>query len=107
MQTRLKSLPLLMLLTLACPMMASAQDADPTLGRRIVQTECTRCHAIEPGASSNDPGAPNFTALARMPSVTDLSLRVFLQSSHRSMPNLVLSEPETTSIIAYLRGLAR
>ena len=107
MQAKLKSLPLIMLFGLAVPGIACAQDIDPTLGRRIVQAECTRCHAIEPGATGPDPGAPNFTSLARMPSVTDLSLRVFLQSSHRSMPNLVLSEQETSSIIAYLRGLAR
>jgi mono/diheme cytochrome c family protein len=107
MQAKLKVPSLILLCGLVFPSLASSQETDATVGRRIVQSECTRCHAIEPGATGHDPGAPNFTALSRMPSVTDLSLRVFLQSSHRSMPNLVLREDETSSIIAYLRGLAR
>ena len=107
MQPKLKFLPLILLVSLALPTLASSQESDTTMGRRIVQSECTRCHAVELGMTGPDPAAPNFTALARMPSVTDLSLRVFLQSSHRSMPNLVLREDETSSIIAYLRGLAR
>ncbi|MCW2573572.1 MAG: Cytochrome c class, partial [Frankiales bacterium] len=93
-------------LALVLPQIAAAQEAPPALGRRLVQADCIRCHATELGAKSNDPGAPNLAEVARMPSVTDLSLRVFLRSSHRSMPNVVLSEDEISSVIAYIRSMA-
>ena len=94
-------------LVMLFPAFAFAQDADPTLGRRLVQADCSRCHATETGTQSTDPGAPNMADLARMPSATDLSIRVFLRSSHRSMPDRVLSDDEISSVIAYIRSLAQ
>jgi mono/diheme cytochrome c family protein len=102
------SILVLLSITLALTMSsATAQDGNASNGERLVRASCIRCHAVEPGASSQDPGAPNLAAVARMPSATDLSLRVFLASSHRSMPNLVLDAGAVTDVIAYIRSLAR
>ena len=94
-------------LVMLLPLAVRAQDADPTLGRRLVQADCSRCHSTQTGVPSTDPGAPNMAEVARMSSATDLSLRVFLRSPHRSMPDRVLSDEEITSVIAYIRSLAR
>lgn len=102
-----QSLSIFALLGIALSTGAAAQEGNARAGERLVKAECTRCHAVEPGAASRDPGAPNFAAVARMPSATDLSLRVFLRSPHRSMPDLVLSQEEASDVIAYIRSLAR
>ena len=77
-------------------------------GQRVAEASCGGCHQIygdRTSASSNDSG-PSFQAISRMPSTTSLSLKVFLQSSHRNMPNLVLTPDEIDGLSAYILGLA-
>ena len=52
-------------------------------------------------------GGPDLTAIANLPSTTALSLRVFLQSSHRTMPNLIIGRADTDDLIAYILSLKR
>lgn len=47
-------------------------------------------------------GPPNFQSVADMTSTTELSLKVFLRSNHKNMPNLILTEAESDDIIAYI-----
>jgi mono/diheme cytochrome c family protein len=90
---------------------ASGQVAQPnseainTSGLRLAQRLCADCHTVE--ARTDRPGraAPNFTAVARMPSTTELALKVFLRSNHRSMPNIMLAEAETERLVAYILSL--
>ncbi len=86
---------------------AGAQQAgDPQAGRRLAETWCRNCHVIGGDASGPASDAvPTFQSVARMPSTTELSLRVFLQSPHSRMPNLQLSRAETDDVIAYILGL--
>jgi hypothetical protein len=42
-----------------------------------------------------------------MPSTTELSLKVFLRSSHRNMPNFILSREEMDSVTWYILGLKK
>ena len=37
-----------------------------------------------------------------MPSTTDLSLRVFLESRHRGMPNIIVKGSDLDDIVAYM-----
>jgi mono/diheme cytochrome c family protein len=86
---------------------AYAQSADPSLGRRLAETVCSECHQID--ATSPNPeaksGAPSFVAISRMPSMTELAIKVFLRSSHPTMPNLILTPDEIDSVAAYIRSL--
>ena len=43
----------------------------------------------------------------KSPATTALSLKVFLQSSHKDMPNLILKPAEADDIIAYILSLKR
>ena len=74
-------------------------------GLRLAQRLCADCHSVE--ARTDRPGhfAPSFTAVARMPSTTELALKVFLRSNHRSMPNIILAEGETEQLVAYILSL--
>ena len=86
-----------------------AQSASPSLGEKIAKTQCVACHQITPDvpAENQKSGAPGFVDVARMPSTTELSIKVFLRSSHRSMPNFILSPEETDSIAAYIVSLTK
>ena len=86
---------------------AVAASADPTTGEQIAKAECASCHAIgdDLDAKSPDPKAPRFVDVAHMPSTTELSLKVFLRSSHRNMPNFILSREEIDSLASYILGL--
>jgi mono/diheme cytochrome c family protein len=84
---------------------AQAQDSggNAASGRALAEAWCAECHRVErtaPGASVAD-----FTEVANLPSTTALSLKVFLQSSHKDMPNLILKPAEADDIIAYILSL--
>jgi mono/diheme cytochrome c family protein len=85
---------------------AAAQSADPSLGRDIVEKQCSVCHKVK----ASSPGdkttvAPSLTDVSRMPSTNELSIKVFLQSSHRGMPNIILTPEEIDSVASYIVGL--
>jgi mono/diheme cytochrome c family protein len=88
---------------------AGAETTDPSLGRHLAETTCSKCHQID--ANSPDPKtspeAPSFVAIAEMTSMTELAIKVFLQTSHPTMPNFVLTPYEMDSIASYIKGLAR
>jgi mono/diheme cytochrome c family protein len=82
---------------------------DPGVGRHLAETVCSACHQID--AYSQGPGpnrdAPNFVDISRMPSMSELAIKVFLRSPHPTMPNFILSPEEIDSVTAYILSLAR
>lgn len=89
---------------------ANAADlpGDATAGRNIALQSCAGCHVVaerqpRPGMD----GAPAFVTLARDPAITETSLRVFLQTPHRRMPNLILSNREIDDIVSYILSMRR
>jgi len=88
---------------------AFAQSADRGVGARLVQDTCATCHAVgaDADAKSPDPKAPRFLDVAKMPSTTELSIKVFLRSSHRNMPNFILTPEEIDGVAAYILGLGK
>lgn len=88
---------------------ALAQGADPTAGARLAQEQCAACHAVgaDPHAKSPNADAPSFALVAHMPSTTELSLKVFLRSSHKNMPNFILPPEEIDSVASYILGLKK
>lgn len=82
---------------------ALAQPAD------FIRRDCGSCHAVDadPAAKSPDPKAPRFLDIANMSSTTELSLRVFLRSSHKNMPDIMLEPAEIDETAAYILGLKK
>ena len=76
-------------------------------GHRLAEAWCKDCHAIEAMTVGVRSGPPDFTAIADRPATTALSLKVFLQTSHPSMPNLILKPDETDSLVNYILSLKR
>lgn len=92
----------LIILMLTLPISATAQSVrgNPLIGRQTAMTLCVPCHQIGHGD-----GAPSFADVANMPSTTALSLRVFLRSNHKGMPNLIIADSDTDDLIAYILNL--
>lgn len=88
---------------------AAAQSADPSIGRRLAETSCAACHRIDASSPPKTASlaAPSFVAISRMPSTTELAIKVFLRTSHKSMPNFILTPEEIDSVAAYIVGLAK
>jgi len=86
---------------------AQAQDfGEPVKGLALAKQVCSVCHAIDKqSATSPNPAAPRFEAVANVPGITVLALTVALQTPHRAMPNLVLDADEIRNVAAYIISL--
>jgi mono/diheme cytochrome c family protein len=85
---------------------ADAQDSlEVRQGRAFAQRICATCHGVVLGAPSPAAGAPNFYTLATTPGMSELALRVALQTPHHSMPNLMLTADEMRDVTAYIMSL--
>jgi cytochrome c len=90
------------LLVVATASSAFSQElGDRDAGERLAALNCASCH----GAMDAPLGAPAFATIASMPSTTEESLNVFLQSPHAAMPDLILSPDDRNDLIAYILSL--
>jgi len=95
----------------ACTALAAGSDlhpGDPAHGHELAQAFCAECHQV--GEEDDVPGrseAPGFPERAKDPATTPLALRVFLQTPHWEMPNILLSPEQADDIIAYILSLKR
>ncbi|MBR0719380.1 cytochrome c [Bradyrhizobium liaoningense] len=80
--------------------------ADSALeGRRLAEAWCKPCHAIEPNMAGMSDQAPGFAAIANRHGTTALSLKVFLKTSHRNMPNLVIAPEQADALANFILSL--
>jgi mono/diheme cytochrome c family protein len=76
-------------------------------GHRLAEAWCKDCHTIDGRNAGATNTAPDFVAIANQPSTTELALKVFLRSSHRSMPNLVIKPDQADDLVQYILSLKR
>jgi len=77
-------------------------------GAAYAEQVCSPCHAVQPHQSHSPlPQAPSFQSIASnyKAGMTELALTVFMQSSHPTMPNLILKQEELRNVVAYIRSL--
>jgi mono/diheme cytochrome c family protein len=87
---------------------ANAQDADIEAGAAYAQEVCAACHAVLPNEELSPlPQAPTFQSVADTPGMTELALTVWLQSSHPTMPNIILKQDDLRNVVAYIRSLEK
>ena len=84
-----------------------ARGGTASAGHRLADAWCKDCHAIAWTAAGARRGPPDFSAIANRSSTTALSLKVFLQTSHPTMPNIILKPDESDSLINYILSLKR
>jgi mono/diheme cytochrome c family protein len=87
---------------------ALAQDADIEAGAAYARKVCAACHAVLANEQISPlPQAPTFQSVADTPGMTEMALIVWLQSSHPTMPNIVLAPDDMRNVVAYIRSLER
>src|SRR6516162_2010050 len=86
-----------------------AQDiGDRQKGRALARQVCAECHAVgRRTLRSTNPQSPSFVSIAATPGMTATALNVFLHTSHRNMPNLILNAEQTADITAYILSLKK
>ena len=76
-------------------------------GHRLAEAWCRDCHAIEANTAGTRGGPPDFAAIANRPSTTALALKVFFKTSHRRMPNLIITPEQADDLSSYILSLRR
>ena len=86
---------------------AEAQEAGmPGQGHAFARQVCAECHSVEKGqVRSPNAAAPSFEAIANVPGMTAIALHATLQTSHRTMPNVMLNPDELSNVVAYILSL--
>ena len=86
---------------------AQTNPGNASRGRDFAFDNCRPCHVVAPNQPSTTrfSNAPDFRAIANMPTTTSLSLVVWLTNPHPTMPSLVLSAQEAADVIAYIQSL--
>jgi len=81
-------------------------SGEPLKGRVFAEEICAECHAVLKGQRRSPNGeAPSFDEIATTPGMTSMALTAALRTSHRKMPNIILSDEQLSNIIAYLLSL--
>jgi mono/diheme cytochrome c family protein len=84
-----------------------AQDlGNAQAGLSVARQVCAPCHAVLAG-ETNSPNrlAPSFERIARVPGMTVTALTVALQTSHATMPNIMLAPDELRDLSTYIVSL--
>ena len=93
-------------LALATAQGQAQEIGQPGRGLALAQRLCAQCHAVQKGeARSPNADAPRFPVIAAVPGMTAIALSAALNSSHRSMPNILLAPDEQADIIVYILSL--
>jgi mono/diheme cytochrome c family protein len=74
---------------------AADEPGDADRGRKYALQMCASCHAVQLQDSESPVAeATPFKMIADRPEMTRLALRVFFQSPHPSMPNLMVEDED-------------
>ncbi|MBM3544106.1 MAG: cytochrome C [Alphaproteobacteria bacterium] len=77
---------------------------DPQAGYTYAKEVCAQCHGISAEASPL-PQATRFREIADRPGVTGTALAVWLQTTHPTMPNIIVDKEDMWNVIAYILDL--
>jgi|RhiMetdeSRZDD1v2_1073273.scaffolds.fasta_scaffold20317_8 cytochrome c len=94
-------------LLLLAPMPAFGQEiGDTELGRQYAEDVCSACHAIHAHEiDSPVEQATPFQIVADASGMTANALTAWLQTSHPTMPNIIMSDEEMRNVIEYILSL--
>jgi len=82
------------------------ETGSPAQGLALAKQVCARCHAVEKQQKqSPNERAPAFQDIASTPGMTAMALSAAFQTSHRTMPNLVLDSSELADLVAYILSI--
>ncbi len=76
-------------------------------GKRLVEANCSRCHAIDRNDNSNHPDAPAFRTLSKFYPIDALeeSFAEGIVTGHPDMPIFQMTEVQLIDVITYLETI--
>jgi mono/diheme cytochrome c family protein len=96
----------LMLSSLTPAPAMSQQIGDAEKGKQYALEFCTECHAVRPAQPLSPlPKAPRFEDVANTPGMTAITLTAWFQTSHPTMPNIVMTDAQMRNVIQYILSL--
>ena len=90
--------------SVAATLYAAEEVGDPQAGFDYAKAYCSSCHGIS-AEPSPLPKATRFREVADRPGITGTALVVWLQTSHPTMPNIVVEHEDLLNVVAYLLSL--
>ena len=95
-----------LLLVVASELAFSQEIGDTELGRQYAEEVCSACHAVHAlQIDSPVEQATPFQVVADASGITANALTAWLQTSHPTMPNIILSDEDMRNVIAYILSL--
>jgi len=98
----MRQLLILTLIQLFAAPVAAQQAGDPQEGATYAQRYCARCHSIADNDASPEETAPRLKDVANSSGMTATALAVWLQTSHPTMPNIMLAPNDMDNVFAYI-----
>ena len=83
---------------------AAEEAGDPQAGFDYAHTYCATCHGISEEKSPL-PQAPRFRTVADQPGMTATALQAWMQTSHPTMPNIIVAPQDMRDVIADIVSL--
>ena len=77
---------------------------DPQAGFDYAVRVCAPCHGISEEPSPV-PSATRFREVADRPGMTGTALRVWMETIHPTMPNIIVAKQDMLNVIAYILDL--
>ena len=84
---------------------ATVAETSISEGHRLASAWCESCHAVRPHVLEMPGEPPSFQAIANQPGMTPLALKVFLRTSHKEMPNIVIAPDQADALANYILSL--
>ena len=101
----MRRLVILSLILLFAGPVAAQEVGDPRAGATYAKQYCAKCHAIADEDASPESRAPRFKDVANTSGMTATALTVWLQTSHPTMPNIILAPNDMSNVVAYILSL--
>lgn len=78
-------------------------------GLSYARAHCAECHGVETTTDDFSPNldAPDFTVVANTPGMTERAVGVWLQTSHPTMPDLMIAADDRADLAAYIMSLKK
>jgi mono/diheme cytochrome c family protein len=78
---------------------------DAARGLALAEQWCSQCHGVRPNQTSPVQEATSFSEVAARAATTEMSLRVFLRTSHPTMPNFIFERDDLDDLVGYILSL--
>jgi len=96
----------MLLCALAAP--SHALDSEQKRGKALLQSLCSRCHAIGPTGASLHPDAPPFRTFGDSKLYDEdfaQRLQTGLSTIHKDMPSFQFDRPDAEAVVNYLKAI--